>query len=81
MSFTEVLTAARALPRDEQLELARSLVDEVTTPRLSDIPEHLRHLLPPPGFVADIWLPDTDEAGWHAIRAELERMKVEGVPE
>lgn len=28
MSLAEVLTAARALPRDEQLELVRSLVEE-----------------------------------------------------
>ena len=81
MSLAEVLTAARALPRDEQLELARSLTDEPTeTHDLSEFPEHLRHLLPTPGMVMDVWLPDTDEAGWDAIRDELERMKA-GVPE
>jgi hypothetical protein len=82
VSLAEVLSAARALPREEQLQLARSLTDEQPTPApdLSEFPEHLRHLLPAPGMVMDIWLPDTDEAGWNAIRAELDRMKA-GLPE
>jgi hypothetical protein len=37
MSLAEVLTAARALPRDEQLELARSLTYEPTT-TVADLP-------------------------------------------
>jgi hypothetical protein len=80
MSLAEVLTAARALPREEQLELVRSLETTEPTPDPSGIPEHLRHLIPPPGTVIDIWLPTTDEAGWKAIQEELERVKTEGVP-
>lgn len=82
MSLAEVLSAARALPRDEQLELISSLNAELTPePDPSEIPEHLRHLIPPPGTVVDIWLPTTDEAGWKAISNELARLKAGGVPE
>jgi hypothetical protein len=78
MSLAEVLTAARTLPREEQLELARTLTDDPPpAPDLSEFPEHLRHLLPTAGTVAEIWLPDTDEAGWDAIRAELNRAGVD----
>jgi hypothetical protein len=80
MSLAEVLTAARALPREEQLELARQLNTDEPPQDLSDIPEHLRHLIPPPGAVIDIWLPTTDEAGWKTISEQLERLKREGVP-
>lgn len=81
MSLAEVLTAARALPREEQLVLIRSLNRDETTPNLSEIPEHLRHLIPPPGAVINTWLPDTDEAGWKAISDELARIRAEGVPD
>ncbi len=37
MSLAEVLSAARALPRDEQLELARTLTYEPTT-TVADLP-------------------------------------------
>ncbi len=37
MSLAEVLSAARALPRDEQLELARTLSYEPTT-TVADLP-------------------------------------------
>ena len=67
MSFAEVLAAARELTADERRELAR----ELTAPPEDGIPEHLRHLIPPPGFVAEYWHPTTDEAGWEAIRQAM----------
>ena len=73
MSFAEVLAAANELTADERRELAREL-------RETDdgIPEHLRHLIPPPGFVAEYWHPTTDEAGWKAIRQFFAEMKSGG---
>ena len=50
MSFAEVLAAANELTADERRELARELAE----PPEDGIPERLRHLFPPPGFVAEM---------------------------
>jgi hypothetical protein len=75
MSFPDVLDAARALPRDEQLKLANALLEgaECLTPNTYDTPEHLRHLFPPPGAAFEVFTPfDCFEAA-----AVLERMLAE----
>ncbi len=74
MSFADVLAAANDLTADERRQLAR----ELSEPPDDDIPEHLRHLIPSPGFVAEYWHPTTDEAGWEAIRQFLAEMKSGG---
>jgi hypothetical protein len=75
MSLAEVLTAARALPREEQLELIRTLNDAEPTPDLSEIPEHLRHLIPPPGTVIPYWKPELTAEGWEQIRILLDEIE------
>lgn len=74
MSFPELLAAARALPRDEQLQLANALLEPGPAPvpevpeYLRGFPEHLWPLIPPPGTVIDFRIPvTTDAAGWAAI--------------
>ncbi len=69
MSFPEVLDAARALPRDEQLRLAQVLLDPVAEQQgLEMFPEHLRYLIPPNGSVIEYREPiTTDAAGWAVI--------------
>lgn len=42
MSLAEVLTAARALPREEQLELARQLNEDSAPTSLADLPPFFR---------------------------------------
>ena len=71
MSLAEVLTAARALPREEQLELARQLSAGDPPSDLSEIPEHLRHLIPPPGTVVPYWKPELTAEGCEQIRTML----------
>jgi hypothetical protein len=75
MSLAEVLTAARALPREEQLELIRSLDVPEPEPDLSEIPEHLRHLIPPPGAVVSFWKPELTTEGWEQIRLLLREIE------
>ncbi len=79
MSVAELLSAIRALPKAERVELLHLLNDEVTetTSTDDDIPEELRKLLPPPGSAIEIWSPDvvTDAAGWAAIEREIAAQK------
>lgn len=81
MSYPEILDAARALPRDEQVQLAHALLESEPGPvaevpeYLRGFPEHLWPLIPPPGTVVEVWSPlaTTDAAGW----AEIEKMLAE----
>jgi hypothetical protein len=74
VSFPEILEAVKALPRAEQVRLMHLLVDELgTAPTGDDIPEHLRHLMPPQGTVFDIWFPEANPgAAVAALEALLE---------
>ena len=74
MSLAELLPAIRALPAGEKVQLMHLVVDELGGPQpvADDIPEHLRHLIPPPGTVLHGgWRVTTDEAGMAAIEQAL----------
>jgi hypothetical protein len=83
VSFAELLDAARALPRDEQLRLANALLEHEPAPaaevpeHLRPFPEHLWPLIPPPGAVVEVWSPvaTTDAAGWEAIQQMLREIE------
>ena len=59
MSLAEVLSAARALPRDEQLELARSLTDYTPTTEAGrpETDAQLLQRLMPAGSQFEVWSP------------------------
>jgi hypothetical protein len=75
VSLAELLTAARSLPRAEQLELARTLNGDTPPPDLSEIPEHLQHLIPPPGVVMSYWKPELTPEGWEQVRLALDEIE------
>lgn len=63
MSFPELLAAARALPRDEQLRLASAILAPQAAPSAPTPDEALLTAMFPPGQVMEIWSPfDAHEA-------------------
>ena len=63
MSFPELLDAARALPRDEQLRLANALLEPEIGSSDPTPDEALMAAMFPPGQVMEIWSPyDAHEA-------------------
>ena len=71
MSFAEVLAAARELTADERRELARELSE---LPE-DGIPDHLQHLIPPPGTEVPYWKPELTTKGWEQVQTMLAEMK------
>ena len=74
MSVAELLSAIRALPKAERVQLLHLLNDGLTEEKTADdgIPEELRKLLPPSGSVIPYHEPiTTDAAGWRVIEQML----------
>jgi hypothetical protein len=74
MSLAELLPAIRALPAGEKVQLMHLLVDELggAKPVHEEFPEHLRHLIPPPGTVFEVWFP---EANPQAVAAAMQALQ------
>ncbi|HYH65197.1 MAG TPA: hypothetical protein VD866_10930 [Urbifossiella sp.] len=57
MSFPELLDAARALPREEQLQLAEALLASLAGVGPTAADEELLRRMFPPGVVHDVYSP------------------------
>lgn len=83
MSFPELLDAARALPRDEQLKLANTLLEPepAVAPDVPEylraFPEHLWPFIPASGATIEYWSPvtETDAAGWAVIEKMVQEIE------
>ena len=74
MSLAELLPAIRALPQGEKVQLVHLLVDELggASGPTDGVPDHLRHLVPLPGTVYDVWFPEPNPG---AVAAALQALK------
>ena len=77
MSLTELLPSICDLPRDEKVRLLRLLSVEVGDSHEPDdgIPPHLRHLMPLPGTVYDVWFPEPNPSAAAAAARALSEWK------
>jgi hypothetical protein len=56
-------------------ENLKTASDDLPPLDMSDIPQHLWHLLPLPGMVIDIWKPELTAEGWEQVRLALEEIE------
>ncbi len=72
MSFPELLDAARALPRDEQVRLAEALLAPPAGGGPTTADEELLRRMFPPGVVYDIYSPHDSYAAAVALQELLD---------
>jgi hypothetical protein len=77
VSLAELLPAIRALPKSERVQLLHLLIDEVaeaptaSLDPLDALTEEMRKQLPP-GYVAEVWVPEANPAD---VAAALRALK------
>ena len=70
MSVEELIVLAKALPAEERRRLVREIEEDRYTKMEREFAESF-----PPGFVAEVWLPDLTEEGHRVVEQELLKLQ------